>query len=769
MRWRSGTVLAGAFTLAAVALLGALASRDLLDSSGPDRAGAPTRMTSLALAPGGVAEPASSAASRDELSGTSSSSSTRREDSTSARAPETRDPEKPHPPRKARHRPGGSELYSGAHLSRPLVPDAVAPGAPADKKAAQLERAQDVADKRGTIVGRIEGVSPKEIAGWAYAWDDPAQPANVAVFVDGVLVGTVLSDAPRTNFAPQDPDNPLNSRGWSCPSPAVLGDGDKHVIEALGSKPGSDAQHALQNSPYAYGGVAFPQGELTWAGDRVAYGWARDPAQPTSPVTVTLSGDGVSLGKIATLGPGHNGDLFQQALALVPSKKLTIPLTGVSGPDDPNLPAAIAAALKPLVAANHYRSVELLAAAQAGANLAFDEIDFFASDAQGNATPLPGTERAGVKFSAEPDDTQAFLFVAPTPITASWLQGRVASADGSLEHELARSPLQLGASSNRLPFGAVSFVNDVQISGWAADPDVLPKAISVDVFVDGAYVQRIPADKTFAVLPNFSGLPDANHAFTFEPPDQYKDGRTHSIQFLAVNEPQGPNPELPGSPATFVGKRNANPIGWLDVVTPDQAAGWAYDPDAGSAPTSVEIWVDDVLWKTVAADVSRPDLVPIVTAEPAHGFAVPLPDSCRDGKLHAIRAFALNFPDGPKQELAQSPLELNAQSPYFGVSVSDSATAGLTISSVARGSPAAKAGLLSGDVIRSFDGISQKVDAAAFVAWAKTKEVGEQVVFRLFRDPSLSPAAPSSSTPAAPGSAPLGPGERIAVVTAGSR
>src|SRR5262249_48073839 len=162
------------------------------------------------------------------------------------------------------------------------------------------------------------------------------------------------------------------------------------------------------------------------------------------------------------------------------------------------------------------------------------------------------------------------------PIAASWIQAFVSTADGSLSREAQGSPLQRSDSDNKLPFGAVTFVNEVQVSGYAADPDVLPGPIDVDVSIDGAHVARIRADRNFEVLQHFTSLKEPQHAFTFAPPDAYRDGKAHTIQFFAVNQPAGPNPELQGSPATFVGKRNSPPIGWLDVADLTGVRGWAY-------------------------------------------------------------------------------------------------------------------------------------------------------------------------------------------------
>jgi hypothetical protein len=658
-------------------------------------------------------------------------------------------------------RPGGSHLYSGERF-RGKVP----PGTPADvcdEKSSQLERSQDVADKRGSLVGQVVGASATTIWGWAYDWNDLEVIATVAVYVDSNLVATVQANASRPDFDPGNPTSPITARAWVCPSPTVLGDGNKHWIVALAYESTGDAPVALAGSPYAYGGAQKPSGQLLWVNANMAYGWVNDASSPGMPLTVSILGDGKLLGTVTTQGPAQNAAVYAQAAALAAPVKVQVPVTGLSGPEDPNVTAAVAAQAQAYAQAAHYPQLLPLSGVPSG--LVYDELDFVLQAAGGATTPLPGAD-AAVKLWSITDGTQAFLFQPSSPITASQVQAEVTSASGAIQAELAGSPFPLAPTSNQLPFGAIATVSDILVSGWAADPDVLPGPIDVNVVIDGTFVAQIPADQPFPVLVNVTSLKDPNHGFTFVPPQKYLDGNTHTIQVFAVNQPAGANPELAGSPATFVGKRNAPPIGWLDAATVDGASGWAYDPDAGAAPVSVQIWVDGALSQTVVANQVRTDLVPIIAAEPTHGFSATLPDSVNDGKAHTVRAFALNVPDGPSQELAGSPKQINAQTPFLGI-VPSVTSAGIAVASVISGSPAASAGFAPGDLIISMDGSSAQIDLTAWVAWLQTKEVGETVVFTLYRDPSL-PAPPPPSPPPSPpaastGTPSLGPNQRLAV------
>ncbi len=660
-------------------------------------------------------------------------------------------------------RPGGSHLYEGV-LRRGGVPLELGQAADVSSKARQVERANDVAEKRGSVLGQIVSVDATAITGWAYDWNDLATVANVDVYVDNKLVATVPASAQRPNFDPANPANPINTRAWVVPAPALLADGDKHWVSAVGYRPGSDAKRELERSPWTFGGVHWPRGEIVFVSERMVYGWVRDPDALDQPMKVSVQVDGKLLGETTTKGRGHNRAVFDEARALSPTKKTVVALDGLSGPEDPGLGAAIAAKLQSLKATRLYLDFWPLASATDA--VPHDVFEFSVAAADGKIVLLAGQERAGIKLYEIPADNQAFVFNSPQPIVGTWLQVKLrSSADGAIEREARRSPFQLAQDTNQPPRGQLLLFTGNQISGYALDPDALPGPISVEVTIDGVSVGRVTADKAFPQEYNHYQLPDPNHGFAFTIPEKYLDGKTHTIQMFAVNHPAGVNPELRNSPAPFVGSRNIRPYGWLDVADATRISGWAYDHEAGSSPVSVEIWVDGALYKTVTANLDRPELVPLAFPDPAHGYTCP-PPPLDDGKHHTIRAFALDVPDGPKQELWGSPKEINAQKPYIGLNPYD-APNGLAVAEVTSGAPASVAGVAVGDVIRAFDDRSEKVDRAAFIAWVQAREVGEKMTLRLFRDPSL--GAPPEPNPAVPPGTPLAANERLVVVTVGSR
>ena len=89
--------------------------------------------------------------------------------------------------------------------------------------------------------------------------------------------------------------------------------------------------------------------------------------------------------------------------------------------------------------------------------------------------------------------------------------------------------------------------------------------------------------------------------------------------------------------------------------------GWVVDPSlAPSQPSTVVIRIDNKTVATVVANTSRPDLVPVVTSNPNHGFDTTLPSAAvallQQGN-HTLAAFAVV--NGIEIQLTSSPQCVN--------------------------------------------------------------------------------------------------------------
>ena len=87
----------------------------------------------------------------------------------------------------------------------------------------------------------------------------------------------------------------------------------------------------------------------------------------------------------------------------------------------------------------------------------------------------------------------------------------------------------------------------------------------------------------------------------------------------------GPDGE---SLALFIGTTwtmaNRLPVGVIESANPVAVSGWAVDPNAGSRPISVQLWVRGRLTATVTAAANRDDLTPAY-GSPDHGYTIAMP------------------------------------------------------------------------------------------------------------------------------------------------
>jgi hypothetical protein len=251
----------------------------------------------------------------------------------------------------------------------------------------------------------------------------------------------------------------------------------------------------------------------------------------------------------------------------------------------------------------------------------------------------------------------------------------------------------------------------------------------VELYFDGRLYGRILADGPFPALLHDPKIDSINHLWLVDVPAELQDGETHTISVLAVNFPPGANPELSGSPANFTGQRNTEPVGFLDYANTREIGGWAYDADAGANAVEVEVWVDGVLQTVLRAGELRPDLVPIASPEPDHGWSIPAKALLDDGEFHTVRAFVRDEPGGMLHELVWSPRELRPVKPWLGASVGPGEGGrGIEILSLVAGGSANAAGARVSDRIIAHNGIETLADTEAFLQWIRSRSVGDRIV-----------------------------------------
>jgi len=194
--------------------------------------------------------------------------------------------------------------------------------------------------------------------------------------------------------------------------------------------------------------------------------------------------------------------------------------------------------------------------------------------------------------------------------------------------------------NNRAPLGAVDLLNANVISGWAIDQDATPGTTQVRIVIDGGTPVTITANNARPDLNPIFGA--GNFGFSYTMPSLTIG--LHRADVYVLDSTTG-DPTLLTT-ATF--NTNVQPIGFVDVISADQIAGWTYDANAGASPVFVRIDIGSYPPVFLQADASRPDLLAGLGSA-NHGFAYTLP-KLRAGAYN-IRVTALDSLNGSLYDL----------------------------------------------------------------------------------------------------------------------
>lgn len=254
--------------------------------------------------------------------------------------------------------------------------------------------------------------------------------------------------------------------------------------------------------------------------------------------------------------------------------------------------------------------------------------------------------------------------------------------------------MNLGLPAERgAPYGSLLRADATGGVGWAYDPDAEQGSVEVRIMVDGNAYATVRADQDIAeAAPPAGQTPVLQRSFRFTL--GRLTGGTHTIAAVAVNQGPGGDVSLTGSGKTFQTPDTA-PLGTLEQVTPDNGSGWAYDFDLGGAASTVQVFVDGTLWKELAADRPRQDLVDQnVAPEPNHGFQFVMPPLAAGTHTVAVKVPNPAAPNG-QQDLAGSPftlqLEVASNPPIEEITADHSADSTVKSSGVSTDRPAAPA------------------------------------------------------------------------------
>ena len=191
---------------------------------------------------------------------------------------------------------------------------------------------------------------------------------------------------------------------------------------------------------------------------------------------------------------------------------------------------------------------------------------------------------------------------------------------------------------------------DVEVSGWALDPDQPSAPTTVHVYVDGARTASMTAGLADAGVASAYPAAGEDHGYRWT---GTLTAGSHTICVYAINVGTGTgNPRLGCETVSVAAPPPpfppGNPRGNLDSLTLSgttvSARGWVFDPDNPTAPVSVHVYVDGARVATVSAAGARPDIGRIYPAAGSnHGFSW---SGTLSAGTHTVCLYAINMGAG---------------------------------------------------------------------------------------------------------------------------
>jgi hypothetical protein len=273
---------------------------------------------------------------------------------------------------------------------------------------------------------------------------------------------------------------------------------------------------------------------------------------------------------------------------------------------------------------------------------------------------------------------QQFLHMKSSPFVVGAVLLAIAAYVG-VAHPFASNAAD-AAAVTQAPIGVIDTgVSNCQIvQGWSCDKDTPSQPTLVQMFQDGPagvgkYIAAPTANQVrdAGVAAACGGT--ANHGYSIVVPTALKDGKNHTLYVYGINTGAGNNSYYGNISLTCSQPTNVVPIGNFDGASCSALTGWACDQDVATQSISVDIWQENQANQPGSSFAARLQANAISSGAVAtlcggggyHGFNVPLPASLKDGKTHALYAYAVDSKGGgsPSKLLNNAPLSVTCAAP----------------------------------------------------------------------------------------------------------
>lgn len=209
------------------------------------------------------------------------------------------------------------------------------------------------------------------------------------------------------------------------------------------------------------------------------------------------------------------------------------------------------------------------------------------------------------------------------------------------------------------PMCHVEGVSGHEISGWAIDPARPAQPVRLHVIIDQQEVGQVVANLPHDDLPNDFNIAQRDIGFNFSVPDQYRDGRTHRVEFRDARR-NIVRLSMVDEAIEYVDYRMVWPLrshSHVDGVRNGALEGWVLrnQPDTAnlSGNAMIRITCDNVPIGHTRAGMHRGDVAKAFAAPPNCGFRFVPPRAYLKPYMQTFRLYLM--PEN--QELDESPLQ----------------------------------------------------------------------------------------------------------------
>jgi len=474
-------------------------------------------------------------------------------------------------------------------------------------------------------------ISKTAISGYAFSASNQGEPVTVIVTINGVAM-TIQADEQRPDLAKK-----LGStnHGFTYALPALPTGTNTVTVDIV--DPSTGQLKRILSSTIK---VGPPTGQVSTFSATTISGWAINPASGAAPMNVVITINGVATTITAeqyvasldkTYGTCYHGFTFTVPTLPPGNSTVTVDLV------DPCTGQTVRLRSGVLTNPPPQGKVDTATAT---------EIAGYATDT-GMTGPL--TVRvdvngvAGEPFVANDSRKVVNGMSVGFDVTGDFA-GKVVEV---YAYDAQSNTPVLIWTNNHPPKGAVTSGSGTTVSGWAVDPDDMNTPVQVQVFIDGQWLATTTANISRPDVQAKAGA--INVGFSVDIPG-LRPG-THTITVYAIDG------QANSQAAVLIGTykvTNTPPVGKVETLNTSVVSGYAYDPDLGNLPATVNVYVDCEFFARVLANQ------PNATA-PGHGFSVDL-SSLPPGS-HAIMVTVMDDRVSDQQEVVFFDDFLNNQVP----------------------------------------------------------------------------------------------------------